>query len=246
MPMLVVAAGQKRLFFGFWLIMHIAFTIMLLTLHRELFIGLPVHLSTEFGIPNLLTAIALNWPQYQPLVKMGLTLATAGILASWFLILVSIYGSWSTIKGEIVEKKAFQTIFLFLPVTVLFVALISNLLLSANLLSFSESRKWQLQSFHTGDVVKLEVKPVQNIIQGVRINLDQVSDPQGQVTACLVNSLAGDIKVCSSAPLRNIDNQNSLMILLPNDYSIQPGENVILELKFSSPIQGRIDPYLET
>jgi positive regulator of sigma E activity len=86
------------------------------------------------------------------------------------------------------------------------------------------------------------VKQVQNIIQGVRINLDQVSDPQGQVTACLVNSLAGDVEACSSAHLRKIDNQNSLMILLPHDYSIQPGENVILELKFDSPVQGRIDP----
>jgi hypothetical protein len=113
MPMLVVAAGQKRLFFGFWLIMHIAFTIMLLTLHRELFIGLPVHLSTEFGFPNLLTAIAVNWPQSQPLVKMRLTLATAGIMALWFLILVSIYSSWAIVKGEIVEKNTFRPSFYF-------------------------------------------------------------------------------------------------------------------------------------
>jgi hypothetical protein len=189
-PLVVTAAARKGLWsFVVWSVLQLGFSVLLLTQHRELGVALPIHLSDEFNVPNLLTAVSLTHPvSHRGLAHMA-SLANSAILAA---LGTALWLAATALRRKEEPSQASCSLKMFpaiiAPVTVMFLGLGLNLAMAHNMVSPGERLRLDNRlslSSETPTIVQALV-PESTSVTGVRLRILDSTNPAAHLQVCLI------------------------------------------------------------
>ena len=234
MPMLCVMSARNIRFFTIWILLQGIFPLLVANQNQELGIALPIHLSPEFRLPNLITALAINVSSLSRLIQAGWPIISAGLVACFILCLVFSYQAFqSNRNGQPSDQfRIFPVV--FIPIGVFFLIGLTNLIASSNLLVFNENKNWQEQSVTAGDILTQKLEAARPTINGLRLRVGEVQNAVIAIHVCL-NRL-GDAQplVCDQGQSVNQPDDSTLTIVFKKPISLIVGEKLQVQLSVDS------------
>jgi hypothetical protein len=238
LPFTIAIVFKRREWLWLWILLQFVFAVLLLNQHRDLGIGLPVHLSSEFALPNITVALDLRRPNLsENLFQFWTLLSTVFtiILATMAVAAIQLF-SCSPQSAEIHFKPS-HFIWIFLPVTAMAFGITVNLVLSRSLVidqSLYGSFK-ELRLSAEKPVISQVVTPATNEVTGLHLRLFNSPDPALRLRACLRPSLleGSETLGCVTASADQLDGESNLYVIFRKPIQLEAGQNYIatVELK---------------
>jgi hypothetical protein len=194
-PMLIALGGQDRKVAWSWLLLQLAFVVMLLNQEAALNIALPRKLSAVFDLPNLPAALAIQEPALYRLYS-----ALLGI-ADIVLVLALLLAIWISVKGLVTPAtmarlKPAKKWWLFLPAAVLFLGLAVTLLLARDLVDLTGENVWRKVAAVSGSAVDPLSLPDAAVLRDT-LDLSTLSrfDAGQALRELIVDNILGDFRL---------------------------------------------------
>ena len=248
-PLLIASTGRNPKLSLLLFSINLAFGILLLKQHRELGVGLPIHLSDEFNLPNIPTTLSLH---SNSIFTQGLALIWSIMNSAFIASLgIAVYFSIQSLKQKKRQMKAqpFHHNYVLahiIPMAVMFLGLALNLFLAKDLVSQSYFASWNnLELSNQKPDIQQSLKPISTKVNGIRLRYTHASESSQVLKACLHESEEFGFKIlaCSTTSVGQTIEGKYLYFVFDEPVVVTPENIYLAKVKLENQVGTITLPY---